>query len=392
MIQLTIEQIRQNHLRKQYFTERQKITFFDIAKAHLGLHSTDYWSPYLSIWARIGTFEPRVFYKAINSGNTLARIHAFRGAVHLVHRDNLPLIVAATGPRLYRMVRRGTVLSKYSDQQLEVMLRQFYSALDEKPLRMRELKQALPELAPKLRSLLYIGMATGQVVRATTPHARSPLSTYALTKNWLPGLNMEQYSEETAFFELIQRYIAVFGPVSIEDIAWWLPTTKTQATRVVNELGTDIVPVKIAGESKYMLANDLEMAQTQKSSSVPTVFFLPYEDYFPKGYLARSWYISPEFQLRLFPRTSESYWPLGNNAKRMIPVTSAINQSGEIRPSIWLDGQIIGRWEFGEADGRYTIGYDVYPRLSQKLKQMIKNQHSELETFVNEKLVPISTS
>ena len=188
MSQLPTTQIRLNHLRKQFLCPESNPDFYSIAKWHLGLHSTDYWSPYLSVFARSGDYDAEQMYQALNQGAQLARIHAFRGAVHIVHQDNLSLILAATGPRLYRMARKSKSLRTLSDHQVETLLNQFLAALEETPLRMRELKQALPTLAPMMRPLLYLGMATGKVVRAHTPHARSTLSSYALMKQRFPTI------------------------------------------------------------------------------------------------------------------------------------------------------------------------------------------------------------
>lgn len=392
MTQVSVEQIRLNHLRKQFHISEDVHDFYTIAKTHLGLHSTDYWSPYLSVFARIGDYDAAQVYQALNRGQQLARIHAFRGAVHVVHQDNLPLIIGATGPRLYRMVRKSSSLRDVSDQQVEAMLDQFLTTLKDQPLRMRELKQALPELAPVMRSLLYLGMATGQVVRATTPHARSTLSTYGLMKHWFPHLKMQQYSEEEAISQLIRRYIGIFGPVSVNDIAWWLPTTKKQAKTILTEYAHEIVEFDITGDTKYMTKTDFETIQTLSSNAEPIIRFLPYEDYIAKAFIERSWFITPELQPRLFPRAAKSYWPKGATPKRAVSEESGVNQSGEIRPSIWLDGQIIGRWEFGESEEGFTVVYDLYPHVRQNLKARIGEQQKQLEEFVNTQLLPISSA
>lgn len=390
MAHVSVEQIRLNYLRKQFLLSEDVHDFYTIAKTHLGLHSTDYWSPYLSVFARCGDYDAAKVYQALNRGQQLARIHAFRGAVHVVHQDNLPLVIGSTGPRLYRMVRKSSSLRDVSDQKVELMLEKFLAALEDQPLRMRELKQALPELAPVMRSLLYLGMATGQVVRATTPHARSTLSTYSLMKHWFPHLKMQQHSEEEAIIQLIRRYIGIFGPVSVNDIAWWLPTTKKQAKTIITEYAHELVAVDIIGDTKYMTKTDFEIIQTLSSGTEPIIRFLPYEDYFAKAFIERSWFIDPELQPSLFPRAAKSYWPEGATPKRAVSEESGVNQSGEIRPSIWLDGQIIGRWEFGESEEGFTIAYDLYTHIHQNLKARIREQQKQLEEFVNTQLLPIS--
>ncbi|MDO8055593.1 MAG: crosslink repair DNA glycosylase YcaQ family protein, partial [Candidatus Hermodarchaeota archaeon] len=300
------------------------------------------------------------------------------------------LIIAATGPRLYRMARKSKSLHKLSNQQVETLLNQFLAALEDKPLRMRELKQALPTLTPMMRPLLYLGMATGQVVRASTPHARSTLSSYALMKQRFPEITLQQYTEEEASTQLIHRYIALFGPVSVSDIAWWLPTTKTQATTALTTLANELVELETSEGLKYMTQSDFETAQTLSLPTDPVIAFLPYEDYLAKAFIDRSWFIEPDLQDRLFPRKARSYWPTGTTPTRAPALTSGINQSGEIRPSIWLNGSIVGRWELGGVTDNITISYDLYSQLPSAIRTQIQEQQKRLEAFVNTKLLPIS--
>lgn len=64
-----IEQLRVNQLRKQYLLPEKQVSFFDIAKTQLGLHSTNYWTPYLSIYARLGDYNPKKVFSALNKGD-----------------------------------------------------------------------------------------------------------------------------------------------------------------------------------------------------------------------------------------------------------------------------------------------------------------------------------
>ena len=70
-----------------------------------------------------------------------------------------------------------------------------------------------------------------------------------------------------------------------------------------------------------------------------------------------------------------------------------MNQSGEIRPSIWLDGQIIGRWELDKVEGekKYQIVWSVYQPISDEIKEIIEIERLKLQKFINHRLVPISS-
>ncbi|MHA2366071.1 MAG: hypothetical protein ACXAC7_19080 [Candidatus Hodarchaeales archaeon] len=71
--------------------------------------------------------------------------------------------------------------------------------------------------------------------------------------------------------------------------------------------------------------------------------------------------------------------------------TSGIKQLGEIRPSIWLNNEIIGRWELEKKNKEYKIVYELYKTINSELNNMINTKKKKLEDFVNTKLAPISS-
>ncbi len=391
MASVTLEQVRLNHLRKQIFLDLTNVDFYKVAVEQIGLHSTDYWTPYLSVWARIGDYDAQDVYNSLNSGQRVVRVNSFRGTVHIVHSENLPVVIRATGPRLERGVRKHPFLKKYSDSEIEEMLGEVLEALEDQPLRMRELKKALPRIAEGLRWLIFLLASRGLVFRATAPHARSTQTSYARLDKWSPTVKIPDIPEDEAIGMLLQLYVETFGPVSVNDFAWWLPWTKTK-TRNAIEAVQGVVSFEFRGKTYYITKRELEFISSIEVPVDPIICFLPYEDHFPKAFIERSWFLDEECQQRLFPRSAAFYWPEGSDVKRAMPDTggSGVNQSGEIRPSIWLNGQIVGRWEFGERDKEYYVVYDLYKDVPAKAKSLIEEKHQQLEVFVNNRLLPIS--
>ncbi len=389
---VTVEQIRLNHLRKQSSFKEKRGDFYEIAYSQLGLHSTDYWTPYLSVWARIGDYDAREVFESLNCGRKIVRINAFRNTVHVVHLENLPLIIRATGPSLFRQVRRIPFLRNLTDKQIESKIDEILQVLKEKPMKIRELKQKLPHFGKEIRWILIMASAMGRVVRASAKSAKSTSTAYSLLEKWVPGFSLPDIDEDKAISELILRYIATFGPVSLNDIAWWIPTTKTKVKGILQEFSNEIVEYEVIDKTLYAAASDLEFAGSLESLKEPVVWFLPYEDHLAKAFTDRFWYTDSEILPRLFPRSAQYHWPKGSTPKRAMPDTgtSGVNQSGEIRPSIWLDGQIVGRWEFGVKDEHYFVVYDLYADVPSKSKNIIEEKRQHLEKFVNNKLLPIT--
>ncbi|MGY5854988.1 MAG: crosslink repair DNA glycosylase YcaQ family protein, partial [Candidatus Thorarchaeota archaeon] len=140
MVKATAEQLHWNQLRKQFLLDEKPSDFYQVAKAQLGLHSTDYWTPYLSVWARLGDYDAKKVFESIDNGRSLIRTHAFRTTLHVIHIDNLSMILSATGPALFRAYRTDKYrkMDQLSDKDIESMLNQVKSILDDGPLRTTE--------------------------------------------------------------------------------------------------------------------------------------------------------------------------------------------------------------------------------------------------------------
>jgi predicted transcriptional regulator len=330
-------------------------------------------------------------FVSIDNGREIVRTHAFRTTLHVLHIDNLSMILNATGPSLFRAYRKDKYrkMDQLSDKEIEDMLNLVRSALEGGPLRTSELKKAVPKVGENVRSALLMLMARGEVVRAKAKHARSNLTSYALLDKWIQGFKLEIIEEQEAIIQLIRRHIERFGPVSIDDIAWWLRQTKTAVKNVLQQLGEDVVSVKIGESDKYMMKDDLEIAESLSTPTEDIVWFLPYEDHFLKAFIDRIGFIEEELQPKLFPAFRTHFWPSSLDAPQKIP-SKGLRATGEVRPSIWLNGQVVGRWEMDDESGLKKVVMSLYTKVTQAQEKKITNVKNQLEEFINSSLMPIS--
>lgn len=386
----TVEQLRWNQIRKQGLLEKVYENFNEVAKAALSLHSTDYWTPYLSAWARVGDFDAEKVFNSMNtSGKNLLRRPAFRNTHHVIHIDMFPLILSALGPHLARSMRPAPPIKNLSDSEFEKRINEIIRVLQDGPASMNDLKKKLPHIAEQMRWLLLVANGRGLVIRTKSTHARNNRLDYDLLSRWTGGLDIPKMAEADARRELTFKYISTFGPVSISDFSWWLPTKKAEAKKLFGGLADEITMVDIDGNSCYLANEDLDMASSLEPPSEPVVFFLPYEDYFPKAFKERSWYLTEEMQKVLFPRNREHYWPPKMKPPPPGP-PKGMNASGEKRPSIWVDGRIVGRWEINQEKDDVTISIGLVDKVNAKVEPLIEENRQSLQDFVQERLVPIS--
>jgi hypothetical protein len=387
----TSEQLHWNQIRKQFLLDEKVSSYYDVVKQQLGLHSTDYWTPYFSVWSRIGDFDAKEMFESIDNGRRLVRTHAFRTTIHLIHIDNLSMIIGATGPSLFKAYRSDKYrkVDILTDQEINSMFSSVKSALREGPLRTSDLKKALPDVGDHVRSVLIMLMARGEVVRAKAKHARSNLTSYALLDQWVDGFKLESIDELDAITDVIRHHIELFGPVSVDDIAWWLRQTKTTVKNAISSLGEEVVTINTGELEKFISKSDVDIATSIEKPKEDVVWFLPYEDHFLKAFIDRTEFIDESIQPMLFPADRKHFWPSNPDAPQKMP-SKGTRATGEVRPTIWLNGKVVGRWEIDDEGEQKKIVTSIYTKVTKTNLERIERIRMNLEEFVNIKLLPIS--
>jgi hypothetical protein len=211
---------------------------------------------------------------------------------------------------------------------------------------------------------------------------------------WVPDMAINDYSHETALLELINSYVRVYGPVTDKDIAWWTGYSRKYLHDVLESLKKMVTTFDI-GKTQYFMDNDdYEGCQSADPPPEPFITFLPYEDHFPKAYRERSWYIDNTIGEKIYPRNAKAFWPSPAITTPNVPTSRGMNQSGEIRPSIWLNHEIIGRWELnslGKKQDGFKVVMKLYCKITPTIKALIQEKRENLENFINELLLPISS-
>ncbi len=349
-----------------------------VLKDNLGLHSTDYLTPYLSLRARVQDFEPRLLFDDLNRTRTAVRLRAFRGTVFVVHRDNLTLILAG--------LRQSHSAIRAAIEKLGRRSGQDFPALERRVRRLLSGRKLLPaavlnkdlrtvsnrDVAPFFLRYLEFG---GVLVRVGQDHAEDRTGPYGLLKDWFPKVVLEDMDPEASTRELALAYIRKFGPVCLDDLCWWLPLPKTAGRKIVHDLRDRLAFFDLDGR-EYMMAGDefRRFIKFEPGDGPPLVRLLPYEDHFPKAYIKRDGFLSPEAADLLMGKGT--------------------TELGQIRPSIWLDGEVIGRWEIERpakgGQARVVIkGLVKRSPCSKDIRTGIEEERKSIEIFLNRKFLPL---
>jgi Winged helix DNA-binding domain len=308
----------------------------DVADALVALHSTDPASVFLSVNARMNDATVACIEQALYDDRALVRILGMRRTLFVVPVELVPVVhaactraIAATQRRRYAaLIEEGGIaedgaawLDRVGDATMAALERrgEAFGA---------ELSADVPELRSQVSYgegrkwagttsmttwVLTLLAAQERIVRGR-PRGSWLSSQYSWSPapSWQPD-DEAQPDTATAQAELARRWLAAFGPGTLADLAWWTGWTKTAARAALAAL--DAVEVDLGGAAGYVLPGDVEAETTPPQ---PWAALLPALDPTAMGWTDRSFYGGDDPAL--------------------------YDRSGNIAPTVWADGRIVGCW------------------------------------------------
>ncbi|WP_329002009.1 winged helix DNA-binding domain-containing protein [Kribbella sp. NBC_00709] len=328
----------------------------EAAASMVALHATDPATVHLSIAARVPDSDVAGTERALYDDRSLIRMLGMRRTVFVVPTPFAPVVQAACTDDI--AVKQRKLLVKHLNEagvaEDADACGRWLAAVEESTatalsLRGSATAQELSADEPRLRTRL--NMATGKTY-AAQPYVTSrvlfqlsaegrivrgrPLGTWlsgqhqwSPSADWLPGGLGDRPVAEEARVMLARAWLASFGPGTAADLQWWAGWTGGQTKKAL--AAVEAVAVDLDGQVGYVLPGD----EAPEVPVEPWVAFLPGLDPTPMGWKERDWYLGPH-KSKVFDNT------------------------GNIGPTIWADGRIIGGWgqpESGEV--RYELLEDV---------------------------------
>jgi hypothetical protein len=308
------------------------------AQAMTVLHATESATPYLSVHARTEGVGVGDVDRALYADRCLVKQLAMRRTLFAFPRDLLPAALGSAAARVAaeqrRLIARDVERHGVAGDGHAWLERACRAVLERlagsEPLSARRLREELPELsgtmtvspdkkyaatvqvAPRVLTLLG---AEGLVTRG--PNAgpwRLSRPTWTLAADWL-GQQVRPLGAQEGYAELVRRWLRTFGPGTVEDLQWWLGSTKTAVRAALEDTGAVQVCLD-GGATGWVLADDAEPVCPVE----PWAALLPTLDPTTMGWRGRGFYLDPADVPYLFDTNGNG----GNTA--------------------WWDGRVVGAW------------------------------------------------
>jgi hypothetical protein len=310
----------------------------EVAEDLTALHGTDPSSVYLAAWARTTGVDSAAIEDALYETRALVRMLGMRRTMFVVPAGVAPLIQAACTDEIAGRLRRNLAallakaavaddaagwLTEVCDATVTA-LAALGSATG------AELAKAEPRLGQEIMyaedksyggavrissQTLMLLSAEGRIVRGRPRGGwTSSQFQWYLPEVWLRGPVPDGYAPAArARAELARRWLRAFGPAPVSDLQWWAGWTGGQTKAALASL--DVTEVELDGGPGVALAGDEE----PDPPGEPWAALLPALDPTPMGWKDRGWF-------------------LGGHA------TALFDRSGNIGPTLWWDGRIVGGW------------------------------------------------
>ena len=315
-----------------------------------GLHAQVPTTPPLSLWCRLADFDRITLDAALYRQRSLVKRWLMRGTLHLVPMRDLPIyhraLQRAWGKSWGRYLarRQRTTPAEREARLYPVAL----AALDDGSLSRqawRDRVQAQLDPAGRdedgffadwsgyVKEMTYQGL----VVYAEPQGVEV---CFARADRWLPAEVLEAAGatgEEAARRELLLRYLATYGPATVQDAAYWSGLKVSEMRSVLHELEPHLVEVTVEGQrGRYWLCRQDVPALLDTGTAQPV-------------------------PLRLLPRFDPLL--LGHKDKRRIlnPAhrSRVFRPAGEVTATLLVDGRVAASWR--TARERQTLAIILRP-------------------------------
>ncbi|MFF8790390.1 winged helix DNA-binding domain-containing protein [Streptomyces sp. NPDC015125] len=307
----------------------------EVADAVVGLHATDPATVHLAACARLAAPDPADVERALYDEGSLVRLLCMRRTLFAVGAALAPVVASSTAEAIAARERAGMVkwltegAPGWDERRLAEVEERTLAALSARgEATAAELSAEVPDLRDTIVNspgkpyqatvavssrILRVLAAEGRIRRGR-PRGGWTSSSY----RWRPGTAFAELPAPPApeaRAALTGRWLASYGPATVDDFKWWTGWTLTATRQALAAAGAVEVDLD-DGTSGVALPGDLAPVAAPE----PWAALLPALDPTAMGWKARDWYLDPDHVPQLFDR------------------------SGNIGPTVWWHGRIIGGW------------------------------------------------
>lgn len=350
---LTLRDLNRATLARQILLEREPVSVPDAVGRLVGLQAQVTSPPYIGLWTRLRDFRREDLTESLEQ-RQVVRAALMRSTLHLMTAEDFLLLRRAIQPALVRGLNEFFG-KRAKDLDVEKLVAAAKASMEERPLAQGELRDVLSEVEPDrdVAALAY-------TVRTYLPMVQIPSGgrwgysnrpAYALPESWLG----RPASEDDHPRELLRRYLAAFGPATVQDAQAWSGLTKLKET--IEALKPELSVFKDERGRELL---DIPDAPLPSPDTPAPVRFVPEYDNLVLSHADRTRVISDEHRKAVFLT------------------------AGRVRATFLVDGFVAGAWKIEKSRNMATLVIEPFGKLSRQNHDALTEEGERLVRFVGD--------
>jgi hypothetical protein len=338
------------HLREwivsEHFERLAQATVAEIAQAYVGVYSARPTS-WLAVMARNHNLD-RKSVLTMESDSDLLRIPGMRRSKFLLPGELAGKVFAATRLPLanheWRLRDAGLGLDDY--RRLLPALIAFSTGV---AVRLQDIGSALDLPAPQARALTSVAAYDGALIRVPAANQWSSRWLYsAAPDGLLPGDGVP-LDRDSLLRDIAARYVEHYGPVTVDDLAWWLAVSKETARALLQTCAACQVADQM-WHSQAGLTRLEQFFQRDPASSCTQIRFLPAWDPLVMGYAP------------------------GSRQRDCLELerVGGYDKAGNGKPVVLIGGRAVATWNTAAKGSKRLIAVDASTLASQEREAVLQ--------------------
>jgi hypothetical protein len=318
-------------------------------------------APYIGLWTRLRAFQ-RADLTDLLENRQVVRASSLRGTLHLLAAEDYvaihPILQPALSRNLQLFARRS------ADFDIEQFAAQMRAYLREQPRTASEMRAQM--------ETLYPGMGRPQIVDAVRMHLAliqlPPAGTWGFTGKprhaeaaiWL-GRSLTV--PESGARALVLRYLAAFGPASVQDMQVWSGLTRLQG--IIDALKPELCAFR---DERGRELFDLPDAPRPPADCIAPPRFLPEYDNLLLAYADRRRVMADAYYPRVF------------------------SVNGGVRGTILVDGFVAGAWKIARLREARRLLIEPFAPLAEPERAALLAEAKRLLRWIADDAQPFAIS
>jgi len=349
---LTLRELNRATLARQMLLERAAISAPAAIERLVGLQAQLPVAPYVGLWTRLAGFRRDDLATAIVE-HVVVKATTMRATLHLLTAEDYLRFRATLQPMLTYAGR--SIAKRRGGNTIDVpaLLARAREYIAEQPRTFEEISAMLAERLPgrDIGALRY-------TVRTHLPMVQTPIASgwsypgkpaFALAESWLG----RPVSSEGNLLQLVSRYLAAFGPASVQDVQTWSGFPKLK--EAIGEFKAELT---IHRDERGRELLDLPGASLPSPDTPAPVRFLPEYD---------NLLLSHQNRTRVIPEKYHAHVYLAGL---------------RVAATILVDGFVAGAWKIEKAKDAATLVITPFEPLTQATCDALAEEGERLVRFV----------